>query len=73
QRVAIARAISTSPTLILADEPVSSLDVAVRSTIVHLLRKLKDEDNLTLVLVSHDIPLLTHICDRIIRLDELNN
>ncbi|MCL1875497.1 MAG: ABC transporter ATP-binding protein [Synergistaceae bacterium] len=72
QRVAIARAISTSPKLILADEPVSSLDVAVRTKIVHLLRKLKDEENLTLMLVSHDIPLLQHVCDRILHLGEIN-
>lgn len=72
QRVVIARAISTSPKLILADEPVSSLDVAVRTKIVHLLRKLKDEENLTLVLVSHDIPLLKHVCDRILHLGEIN-
>lgn len=69
QRIAIARAISTKPALILADEPVSSLDVTVRSKIVHLLRKLKDEDNLTLMLISHDIPLLNHVSDRIINLE----
>ncbi len=69
QRVAIARAISTAPKLLLADEPVSSLDVAVRTKIVHLLRRLKDEENLTLLFVSHDLLLLEHICDRIIRMD----
>ena len=70
QRVAIARAISSSPTLILADEPVSSLDVTVRSKIVHLLRRLKDEEKLTLMLISHDTSLLEHVSDRIIKLDE---
>jgi len=73
QRLAIARAISTSPKLLLADEPVSSLDVTVRTKIVHLLRKLKDEEGLTLVIVSHDVPLLDHVCDRILQLGDLNS
>ena len=68
QRVAIARAISTRPKLIIADEPMSSLDVSVRNKIVHLLKKLKDEDNITFLLISHDLPLLMHVSDRIITL-----
>jgi peptide/nickel transport system ATP-binding protein len=68
QRVAIARAVSISPRVIVADEPVSSLDVTVRNKIVHLLQRLKTENGMTLVLISHDLPLLTHVCDRILTL-----
>ena len=73
QRAAIARAISTNPKLIVADEPVSSLDVSVRNTIVHLLKKLKDEDNMTFLLISHDLPLLMHVSDRIITLNDIHS
>lgn len=68
QRVAIARAIAARPDLIIADEPVSSLDVTTRSKIFHLLKKLKDEHGLTMLLISHDLPLLTHVSDRIVRI-----
>jgi peptide/nickel transport system ATP-binding protein len=64
QRVAIARAVSISPQVIVADEPVSSLDVTVRNRIVHLLQRLKKENDMTLVLISRDPPLLTHVSDR---------
>jgi ABC-type dipeptide/oligopeptide/nickel transport system ATPase subunit len=65
--VAIARTISTRPDLIIADEPVSSLDVTTCNKIIHLLKHLKDEHNLTLLLISHDLYLLAHISDRIVR------
>jgi peptide/nickel transport system ATP-binding protein len=68
QRVAIARAIATRPDLIIADEPVSSLDVTTCSRIIHLLKRLKDEHRLTMLLISHDLPLLAHVCDRIVRM-----
>jgi ABC-type dipeptide/oligopeptide/nickel transport system ATPase subunit len=68
QRVAIARAIATRPDLIIADEPVSSLDVTTCSRIIHLLKRLKDEHHLTMLLISHDLPLLAHVCDRIVRM-----
>ncbi|MDR1271944.1 MAG: ABC transporter ATP-binding protein [Clostridiales Family XIII bacterium] len=68
QRIAIARAVSISPKLLIADEPVSSLDVTVRNKIVHLLQRLKEEAGLTLVLISHDLPLLMHVSDRILTL-----
>ncbi|MDR2888387.1 MAG: ATP-binding cassette domain-containing protein, partial [Lachnospiraceae bacterium] len=68
QRVAIARAIATHPDLIISDEPVSSLDVTTCSRIIHLLKKLSDEYNLTMLLISHDLHLLAHISDRIVRL-----
>ena len=66
QRVAIARAIATRPDLIIADEPVSSLDVTTCSKIIHLLKRLRDEHDLTILLISHDLHLLAHISDRII-------
>jgi ABC-type dipeptide/oligopeptide/nickel transport system ATPase subunit len=68
QRVAIARAVATRPDLIIADEPVSSLDVTTCSKIIHLLKGLKDEYNLTMLLISHDLHLLAHISDRIVRI-----
>jgi peptide/nickel transport system ATP-binding protein len=66
QRVAIARAIATRPDLIIADEPVSSLDVTTSSKIIHLLKRLKDEHNLSMLLISHDLHLLAHVSDRIV-------
>jgi peptide/nickel transport system ATP-binding protein len=66
QRVAIARAIATRPDLIIADEPVSSLDVTTCSKIIHLLKRLRDEHDLTILLISHDLHLLTHVSDRIV-------
>ena len=68
QRAAIARALITNPDFIIADEPVSSLDVPVQSQIVHLLKKLRDERNLTMLLISHDIPMVEHVSDRIIHM-----
>ena len=68
QRAAIARALMTEPDFIIADEPVSSLDVSTQSQIIHLLKKLHDQRNLTLILISHDLPMVEHISDRIIDL-----
>ena len=66
QRAAIARALITNPDIIIADEPISSLDVPVQSQIVHLLKKLHDERNLTMLIISHDVPMVEHISDRIV-------
>jgi peptide/nickel transport system ATP-binding protein len=68
QRVAIIRAVATRPDLIIADEPFSSLDATTCSKIVHLLKRLKDEHGLTMLLISHDLHLLAHVSDRIVRL-----
>lgn len=68
QRAAIARAISVDPELIVADEPISSLDISTQAQIVHLFRKLQEERNLTIVFIAHDLPMVNHISDRIIQM-----
>ena len=69
QRAAIARALITEPGFIIADEPLSSLDVPTAAEIVHLLREIHDERQLTMILISHDIPMVEHVCDRIVSMD----
>jgi peptide/nickel transport system ATP-binding protein len=66
QRIAIARAIAPHPTVLVADEPVSSLDVSVRSQILDLLRTLVEQFRLSLVLVSHDLGVVHSLCDRVL-------
>ena len=71
QRAAISRALITHPDLIIADEPISSLDVSVQSQIIHLLKKLSEENGLAIMLIAHDLPMVEHVADRSIKLQAL--
>lgn len=65
QRVVIARALVTEPDLILADEPIAMADVSVRALLLDLMKRLKDDHNLTYLFITHDLATAKYICDRI--------
>lgn len=65
QRIAIARALVLNPEFILADEPVSALDVSIQAQIINLLKELKEDYNLTFMLITHDMSVIKYLADRV--------